>query len=96
MHGLTSGACSLAVHPYKPILAITGAEGWVMLWDYEKKSDLVSNMERWHKDINRESGTPANRVFTASEFTPDGSELLIAQVDGEIAIIDTKNDSSFG
>jgi hypothetical protein len=54
MHGLTSGACSVAVHPYKPILAITGAEGWVMLWDYEKKQDLVSNMERWHKEINRE------------------------------------------
>ena len=58
MHGLTSGACSLAVHPTKPILAITGAEGWVMLWDYEKKSDLVSNMEKWQAELAREKNSP--------------------------------------
>lgn len=33
-HGLKSSISAIAVHPKKPILAIAGAEGFVLLWDY--------------------------------------------------------------
>ena len=42
-HGLKSAVSAIAVHPKKPILAIAGAEGFVLLWDYIKKGDPILN-----------------------------------------------------
>ena len=45
-HGLKSSISAIAVHPKKPILAIAGSEGFVLLWDYMKKGDpLFHNYE---------------------------------------------------
>lgn len=51
MHGIKSTISAIAVHPFKPILAIAGAEGFLMLWDYTKKDSFVGqNFEDWTKD----------------------------------------------
>ena len=50
MAGIASGVCGIAVHPKDSILAIAGAEGFVLLWDYRKKGDPVSNYECYKKE----------------------------------------------
>ena len=50
MAGIASGICGIAVHPKETILAIAGAEGFVLLWDYHKKGDPISNYENYKKD----------------------------------------------
>jgi len=42
MHGLKSSISAIAVHPSQPILAIAGAEGFIILWDYVKKGDPIA------------------------------------------------------
>jgi WD40 repeat protein len=42
MIGLKSSIAALAVHPKKSILAIAGAEGFIILWDYIKKGDPLA------------------------------------------------------
>lgn len=42
MHGLKSNISAIAVHPKKSILAIAGAEGFIILWDYIKKGDPIA------------------------------------------------------
>lgn len=34
---------AIAVHPTKPLLAIAGQEGFVLLWDYMKREDPILN-----------------------------------------------------
>lgn len=43
MHGLKSSISAIAVHPKKSILAIAGAEGFIILWDYIKKGDPIAH-----------------------------------------------------
>lgn len=50
-HGLKSAISAIAVHPRKPILAIAGQEGFVLLWDYMKREDpMVNNYEEYRKE----------------------------------------------
>jgi hypothetical protein len=74
MAGIASGICGIAVHPRESIIAIAGAEGFVLLWDYKKKGDPISNYECYKKDEKAVDG----KIFTAIEFTPDGEEILVA------------------
>lgn len=77
MAGIASSICGISVHPKDTILAIAGAEGFVLLWDYMKKGDPTSNFEMLYKDEpSHKSGD--GRIFTCIEFTPDGSEILVA------------------
>lgn len=41
MHGLKSSISAIAVHPTRTLLAIAGAEGFIILWDYVKKGDPI-------------------------------------------------------
>jgi hypothetical protein len=41
MSGLKSGISAIAVHPTRTMLAIAGGEGFIILWDYVKKSDPI-------------------------------------------------------
>ena len=43
MHGLISSVCAVAVHPHKPLIAIAGTEGFIILWDYIKKQKYLKN-----------------------------------------------------
>lgn len=73
-YGLKSAVSAIAVHPKKPILAIAGEEGFVLLWDYLKKGDpLVNNYEFFTQDKDKKGV----KIFTCMAFTPDGEELLI-------------------
>lgn len=56
-----------------------------MLWDYIKRGDPISNYEFFRKDENKNND---GKVFTAIEFTPDGQEVLVAQYNGEIKLMD--------
>jgi WD40 repeat protein len=79
MHGIASGICGIAVHPKETILAVAGAEGFVLLWDYRKKGDYIKNYDAYKKES-----------FTAIEFTPDGMEILVAStLNGEIKVMDS-------
>lgn len=54
MSGIKSSVSAIAVHPTKPYLAIAGAEGFILLWDYIAKGDpFVHHYEQYTKD-NRE------------------------------------------
>jgi WD40 repeat protein len=51
MHGIKSTITAIAVHPKKPVLAIAGGEGFVILWDYLKKDKPEGyNYEDYSRD----------------------------------------------
>jgi WD40 repeat protein len=41
MHGFESSIAAIAVHPKKTTLAIAGAEGFIILWDYAKRTEIA-------------------------------------------------------
>lgn len=90
-HGLKSSITAIAVHPKKPILAIGGAEGFVLLWDYQKKGDpLFHNYEFIPKDDPKQKERKeGQQEFTCMAFTPDGEELLIGMQNSSIQVMDT-------
>lgn len=74
---MKSSICAVAVHPKRSILAIAGADGFVILWDYIKKGEpLVRNFELYSKE-DLKNKEKKESVFTNMSFTPDGEELLI-------------------
>lgn len=46
MQGIKSAISALAVHPTETKLAIAGADGFILLWDYMKKIELIHNYEQ--------------------------------------------------
>jgi WD40 repeat protein len=88
MHGIKSAISAIAVHPTKTQLAIAGADGFILLWDYMKKSDPISNYE----NFNKEKRDPNSdfKYFPCMEFTPDGTEILVAQYNGDIKVMDAE------
>lgn len=50
MHGMKSAVSAIAVHPTKPKLAIAGADGFILLWDFMRKDDPIYNYEFFNKD----------------------------------------------
>ena len=91
MHGIKSSISAIAVHPNpnNSTLAIAGSEGFILLWNYVKKGDPISNYEFFRKE-DANSKNADGKVFTAIEFTPDGTEILVAQYNGEIRIMDSQ------
>lgn len=89
MHGIQSSISAIAVHPLGPILAIAGSEGFIQIWDYMKKGDPISNYDFFKKE-DAGGKNSDGRIFTCIEFTPDGEEILVAQYNGEIKIMDSK------
>jgi cilia- and flagella-associated protein 251 len=87
MHGIKSSISAIAVHPDQSLLAIAGADGFILLWDYLKKGDPMSNYENFHKETKESKGKDF-KYYTLVEFTPDGQELLVAQWNGDIKILD--------
>ena len=54
MCGIKSSVSAIAVHPHQSLLAIAGAEGFILLWDYIAKGDpTYHHYEQYTKD-NRE------------------------------------------
>ena len=37
MCGINSSICGVAVHPFEPLVAIAGSDGFVLLWNYEHR-----------------------------------------------------------
>lgn len=89
MHGIKSAISAIAVHPRLPILAIAGEAGFILLWDYIKKGDTTSNYEYFIKE-DKENKKEEHKIFTRVEFTIDGKEILVAQTNGEIKIMDSE------
>ena len=87
MHGIKSAISAIAVHPSKTQLAIAGADGFILLWDYMKKGDPISNYENFNKE---KQSSPDFKYFTCMEFTPDGQEILVAQYNGDIKVMDAE------
>ena len=88
MHGIKSNVSAIAVHPFKTLLAIAGADGFILLWDYIKKGDPISNYENFGKE--KQDKRSGFRFFTCIEFTPDGNEILVAQHNGDIRVMDAE------
>ena len=93
MHGFKSSISAIAVHPKKPILAIAGTEGSIILYDYKKKAEIAYQLTNYDKDSKGTDGKGKNdeaskKHLTVMEFTPDGSELLIGQKNGKIQVVD--------
>ena len=89
MHGIKSSVAAIAVHPFKTLLAIAGADGFILLWDYIKKGDPIGNYENFGKEKHDNKGS-GFRFFTCIEFTPDGNEILVAQYNGDIRVMDAE------
>ena len=88
MSGIQSSISAIAVHPRATILAIAGSEGFILLWDYVKKGDPISNYEFYKKEEPSQKNSES-KVFTNICFNEDGSEILVAQYkNGEIKIMD--------
>ena len=89
MSGIQSSISAVAVHPRASILAIAGSEGFILLWDYVKKGDPIRNYELYKKEEPSQKNQEA-KVFTNIVFNDDGTELLVAQHNGEIKIMDAQ------
>lgn len=89
MSGIQSSISAIAVHPRTSILAIAGSEGFILLWDYVKKGDPIRNYELYKKEEPSQKNQEA-KVFTNIVFNDDGSEILVAQHNGEIKIMDAQ------
>jgi len=50
MSGIQSSISAISVHPKDSILAIAGSEGFILLWDYLKRGDPISNYENFRKE----------------------------------------------
>jgi len=87
MHGIKSAISAIAVHPTQSILAIAGSDGFILLWDYIKKGDPISNYENFNKELKKGEDF---KYFTAIEFTPDGNEILVATYNGDIKLMDSQ------
>lgn len=90
--GIQSDIIAIACHPEKPILAIAGDRGWVMLWHYmDKKRDFVGqsyeNYSKDSRDMSKDGKSKAIQ-YSCMEFTPDGKQLLVATSAGTILIFD--------
>ena len=77
MDGIKSPISCLAVHPTKPLLAIGGYEGFILLWNYMRQKFELHN----YKYI--EGDEPRTMVFT-----PSGDELIVGQTKAIINILD--------
>jgi WD40 repeat protein len=82
MRGFKSNISAIAVHPKKSILAIAGANGFIIFWDYIKKGDIDGNQfelltSEPKSEAKGKGSKDDDKIFTVMEFTPDGSELLI-------------------
>lgn len=94
LNGVPSSITAIAVHPKKTQLAMAGAEGFLILWDYVKKGDpIIYQFEQYTKgmDVGKGKDDGPTKVFTCMEFTPDGSEILIgtAMGSGFIQVVDS-------
>jgi WD40 repeat protein len=85
MHGIKSSISAIAVHPHKTKLAIAGADGFILIWDYMRKDDIKPNYQFFNQDKQDKQDF---RFFTCMEFTPDGSEILVAVYTGDIKVMD--------
>lgn len=54
-----------------------------------KKGDPISNYDFFKKE-DAAGKNSDGKIFTAIEFTPDGYEILVAQYNGEIKIMDSQ------
>lgn len=88
MQGIKSAISALAVHPTETKLAIAGADGFILLWDYMKKSDPIHNYENLKQEKNDKNQD--FRYFTCMEFSSSTNELLMAQYNGEIKVCDAE------
>lgn len=89
MHGLQSQIIAVACHPHKPILAIAGNTGFVKLWNYKTKEYLGHGYEDYSKESrDKAKDSKKSLQYTCIEFTPDGKELLVANTEGHIIILD--------
>lgn len=68
-------------------MAIAGADGFILLWDYLKKGDPISNYENFNKEKKKNKANDF-KYFTCIEFTPQGDEILVSQYNGEIKVMD--------
>ena len=80
MDGIKSAISCLAVHPTKPLLAIGGEKGFILLWNYMKQKFELHN----YKYIDGDE--PRTMVFT-----PSGDELIVGQTKGLINILDAND-----
>lgn len=91
MHGIKSKLSAISIHPRETLLAIAGADGFVLLWDYMKKGDPISNYEYFGKDRDKEKDKKFEefQYFTCIEFVPpNGDEILLSTHNGEIKVMD--------
>jgi WD40 repeat protein len=84
------------------ILAIAGGEGYIILWNYIKKGDPIAhhygNYNKSTRDKPKEKSdgkgkdgkADRSKLYTCIAFTPDGSELIVCQSDGNIKVMDMK------
>lgn len=104
MHGIKSSISAIAVHPKRSIIAAAGSEGFIIMWDYLKRGEVIAQQfeEYKSKDTGRDDKGVNDKktdkdgkekkdkgpIYTCLEFTPDGTELLVGHYKGYIHIVD--------
>jgi WD40 repeat protein len=70
---------SVECHPHQPLLAISGSENYIHIWDYEKKSLVVSRHFAEDKGIQ------------AINFSSNGDLLAVGHTSGTLAILNSNS-----
>jgi WD40 repeat protein len=97
MNGIRSHVSAVACHPSKPLAAFAIGEGYLQIWDYEKKidyfndftqADISSRVKDISGDKNAKGEKKKYQFYSCITFTKDGNELLIGRSDGVIKVFD--------
>ena len=94
IHGAHAKQCSVVLpHPFLPsILCTAGADGWVKVWDLEKGESIVDhkNTVDFGPVEARDKGMISG--YLDGSFSPDGTELVLADDNGRVTVLDCVED----
>jgi len=50
LFGIKSSISAIAVSPKNPYLAVAGSDGWIIIWDYERRVDICQQYWDYKKE----------------------------------------------
>ena len=70
LFGIKSSISAIAVSPKNPYLAVAGSDGWIIIWDYERRVDICQQYQDYKKET-RDKGKAADKDNKNTKYTGD-------------------------
>lgn len=70
LFGIRSSISAIAVSPKNPYLAVAGSDGWIIIWDYERRVDICKQFVQYKKE-SRDKGKAAEKDNKNTKYSGD-------------------------